>query len=182
MLIQMPAKIEAVYNPDVIKPMKKVIIHSKKQLPLMKLKISAETIAFGNEFNLDSLQFFESSVYGIQAENIEIPEDNQFFCSVDGVVFSKDKKTSCRNLIRYLIRKIKKGNMRFRKEQRQSGGMLLKKATFRQSRLPILLRISSLMPFIHAVTLKALNLGQEFLTLAFLEAAEYLLHATALKK
>lgn len=92
-VIELPAKIEAVYNPDVIKPMKKVIIHSKKQLPLMKLKISAETVAFGNEFNLDSLQFFESSVYGIQAENIEIPEDNQFFCSVDGVVFSKDKKT-----------------------------------------------------------------------------------------
>ena len=89
----MPAKIEAVYNPDVIKPMKKVIIHSKNQLSLMKSKISAETVAFGKEFNLDSLQFFESSVYGIQAENIEIPEDNQFFCSVDGVVFSKDKKT-----------------------------------------------------------------------------------------
>lgn len=92
-IIELPEKIEAVYNPDVIKPMKKVIIHSKKQLPLMKSKISAETVAFGKEFNLDSLQFFESSVYGIQAENIEIPEDNQFFCSVDGVVFSKDKKT-----------------------------------------------------------------------------------------
>lgn len=59
----------------------------------MKSKISAETVAFGKEFNLDSLQFFENSVYGIQAENIEIPEDNQFFYSVDGVVFSKDKKT-----------------------------------------------------------------------------------------
>ena len=92
-VIELPAKIEAVYNPDIIKPIKKVIIHSKKQLPLMKSKISAETVAFGKEFNLDSLQFFENSVYGIQAENIEIPEDNQFFCSVDGVVFSKDKKT-----------------------------------------------------------------------------------------
>lgn len=92
-VIELPAKIEAVYNPDIIKPIKKVIIHSKKQLPLMKSKISAETVAFGKEFSLDSLQFFENSVYGIQAENIEIPEDNQFFCSVDGVVFSKDKKT-----------------------------------------------------------------------------------------
>lgn len=92
-VIELPAKIEAVYNPDIIKPIKKVIIHSKKQLPLMKSKISAETVAFGKEFNLDSLQFFENSVYGIQTENIEIPEDNQFFCSVDGVVFSKDKKT-----------------------------------------------------------------------------------------
>ena len=92
-VIELPVKIEAVYNPDIIKPIKKVIIHSKKQLPLMKSKISAETVAFGKEFNLDSLQFFENSVYGIQAENIEIPEDNQFFCSVDGVVFSKDKKT-----------------------------------------------------------------------------------------
>lgn len=92
-VIELPEKIEAVYNPDVIKPMKKVILHSKEQLSLMKSKMSAETVTFGEEFKLDSLQFFENSVYGIQTENIEIPEDNQFFCSVDGVVFSKDKKT-----------------------------------------------------------------------------------------
>ena len=92
-VIELPEKIEAVYNPDVIKPMKKVILHSKEQLSLMKSKMSAETVTFGEEFKLDSLQFFENSAYGIQAENIEIPEDNQFFCSVDGVVFSKDKKT-----------------------------------------------------------------------------------------
>lgn len=91
-VIDLPAEINGVYTPAVIKPLKKVILHSKKQLSLMKSSISAETVAFGEELKLDSLLFFESNVYGIQAENIEIPADNQFFCSVDGVVFSKDKR------------------------------------------------------------------------------------------
>ena len=91
-VIELPAKIESVCNQAAIKPLKKVILHSKKQLALMKSKISAETVTFGEEFKLDSLQFFDNSVYGIQTERIEIPEDNQFFCSVEGVVFSKDKK------------------------------------------------------------------------------------------
>lgn len=124
-VIELPAKIETVYNPDVIKPMKKVIIHSKKQLPMMKTKISAETVTFGEEFKLDSLQFFNDSAYGIQTENIEIREDNPFFCSIDGVVFSKDKKV----LVSYP--KNKKG-----KYEIPDGTKTIWKNAFKESSIP----------------------------------------------
>lgn len=124
-VIELPVKIETVYNPDVIKPMKKVIIHSKKQLPMMKTKISAETVTFGEEFKLDSLQFFNDSAYGIQTENIEIREDNPFFCSIDGVVFSKDKKV----LVSYP--KNKKG-----KYEIPEGTKMIWKNAFKESSIP----------------------------------------------
>ena len=142
----------------------------------MKSKISAETVAFGKEFNLDSLQFFENSVYGIQAENIEIPEDNQFFCSVDGVVFSKDKKT----LVSYP--KDKKG-----KYEIPEGTKTIWRNAFKESNIPAVKIADSIThiqsyAFNSCSNLESIEFGAGISDFGFLEAAEYLLHAKAFLK
>lgn len=89
--VDIPQNITEIYDETAFDNVHKITITKFKQVTFAKHGLKIDTLSIQSNEEL-FLSEFAGKIHGVYVKNIEIPEDNKFYCSVDGVVFSKDKK------------------------------------------------------------------------------------------
>lgn len=86
-----PQNITEIYDGTNFDDIQKMTITKFKQIKFAKHGLKIDTLSIQSNEELFLSEFAEK-IHGVHANNIEISDGNKLYCSVDGVVFSKDKK------------------------------------------------------------------------------------------